>query len=197
MSQTPVFQKVPINVRSDRYDFVLGRSVTSKDLIFPGNRLPSEENVLRAFIYSKEQHLKDALPAQHKNIHQRSAHETIALIKKVYIKAGIPTLSERQMSKQIFKLHNKYKNLLKIPSKRRTTQSVQSSIKEFQLKLQNTTLPCWDSKAKLLKEDQDFVNNMKTDRTFTRRDSLLPSAEMIDNIDTTRGKANRIKNVLI
>ena len=51
--------------------------------------------------------------------------------------------------------------------RRRTSESAQSSVDAFRQKIKNTTLPCWDPTATLIKEDRDFIDNMKTTRTFT------------------------------
>ena len=59
-------------------------------------------------------------------------------------------------------------NLLnKIPLQISSKDHIQGKVKDFLLRIQTTTLACWKSDASLLDEDKEFLENMKTDRTFT------------------------------
>ena len=67
---------------SSRYNFVLGTSVTVDDAIIPQNRLPTEENVLRAYQYFLEENLKGSQPAQHQALKRQTAKQAVNLIKE-------------------------------------------------------------------------------------------------------------------
>lgn len=99
---------------SSRLNFVLGTSITADDSTIPQNRLPSEENVLRAYLFFNEKLLKDFPPGQHKAANWSSAKQTVDLIKQVYAKAGIPTISDDGMCKQVLRLQEEYKTLNKV-----------------------------------------------------------------------------------
>ena len=55
----------------------------------------------------------------------------------------------------------------KIPLHISSKDHIQGKVKDFLLRIQTTTLACWKSDASLLDEDKEFLENMKTDRTFT------------------------------
>ena len=152
---------------SSRIDFVLGKSVTPDDTFIPEIKLPSEENVLRAFLAEYRDLLDKTPPTQRKSIKKTSADKVIKKIKNIYSKACIPTLSDNGIRYQIYKLHEEYQKLNKTPAKNRCKASVQSKVQHFFNKIQKSTLPCWDPEAKLLEEDEEFLENMKTTRTFT------------------------------
>lgn len=99
---------------SSRFNFVLGTNITSDDSTIPHNRLPSEENVLRAYLFFNEQSLEDFPPGQHKTVNWSSAQRTIDLVKQVYAKAGIATISDDGMCKQVLRLHDEFKKLRKV-----------------------------------------------------------------------------------
>ena len=64
-------------------------------------------------------------------------------------------------------LLDKYQKLNKIPLQISSKDHIQGKVKDFLLRIQTTTLACWKSDASLLDEDKEFLENMKTDRTFT------------------------------
>jgi len=65
-------------------------------------------------------------------------------------------LSDDGVCKKILKLHDEYKALIKIPEKRRSQDKVKKRIEEYQFRIRNTTLACWDPSAKLEEEDEEF-----------------------------------------
>ena len=112
---------------SSRKDFVLGTSVTEHDMnmICTNSKLPSKENVLRCFLFLHKRFLNGALPGQHKHVDAQSANETVSLIKKVYEKAGIPTLHDLAIKHQILVLYKEYKALLKVKQIKRLSSYIQ------------------------------------------------------------------------
>ena len=101
-----------------RNDFVLGTSVSFTDEFIPESKLPSEENVLRAYLYINKKLLSQALPGQQKSVNKKSSDETINLIKKIYDKAGIQTITDEGIRHQIYRLHEQYKKLSKVSMKK-------------------------------------------------------------------------------
>ena len=172
-----------MKMSTSRSNFVLKTNVTEYDSRIPQNRLPSEEQVLRAFLYFNEKSLEDSLPGQHKSVNWASAKSTLDLIKHVYAKACIPMLSDDGVCKKILKLYNEYKSFNKIPEQRRSQLTVKKRVEDFQLRLPQSTLACWDPNAKLQREDEEFLENMKTQRTFT-----------IGGLDTKRQKMIQRRN---
>ena len=152
---------------SSRTDFVLGTSITSDDNFIPQIRLPSEENVLRCYLSSMNNAIVDTPPIQRKSIRKKTADLVLQKIKYIYEKASIPTISDEGIRKQIFNLLDEYQKLNKIPLQIRSKDHIQGKVKDFLLRIQTTTLACWKSDASLLDEDKEFLENMKTDRTFT------------------------------
>ena len=134
-------------------------------------------------MYFNEKAIKNSLPGQHKSVNWTSAKSTLDLIKHAYAKASIPMLSDDGIRKKILKLYDEYKTLNKIPEKRRSQVTVKKRVEDYQFRLHNTTLACWDPKAKLEKEDEEFPQNMKTQRTFT-----------IGGLDTKRQKMIQRRN---
>ena len=152
---------------SSRTDFVLGTSITSDDNFIPQIRLPSEENVLRCYLSSMNNAIVDTPPIQRKSIRKKTADLVLQKIKYIYEKASIPTISDEGIRKQIFNLLDEYQKLNKIPLQISSKDHIQGKVKDFLLRIQTTTLACWKSDASLLDEDKEFLENMKTDRTFT------------------------------
>ena len=106
-----------LKMNSSRSNFALKAGVIEYNSSIQQNRLPSEENILRAFLYFSANALSNSLPGQLKSVKWDSAKYTLTIIKQVYAKANTPMLSDDGVCKKILKLHDEYKAMIKIPEK--------------------------------------------------------------------------------
>lgn len=157
--------------------FGLGAGITEKDEDITGCRLPTNEQVIRCFMFHR---CEGSEPGTASNRTRRDiAKIVLEKIIPFYMKGNIPMISEKRACEKIMELVEKNAKIREIPVERRSSADVLARLKEVENDLQKT-FPLWAVNAEQTmknQEDIEFLKSMKTDRiaSFGVHDQALSS----------------------
>lgn len=151
--------------------FGLGSGITSTDSQITGSRLPTNQQVLRCFMYHQHQ----GAPSRQTKF--ETAKLVLAQVSEFYRKANIPMISDIMACQKIIKLADDNAKLRSIPVARRTRPFALNKLKCMEIEL-NKTFQIWPAnvtKLVTIPEDLQFLESMKTDRlaSFGSTDKVL------------------------
>lgn len=147
--------------RNETHVFGLGAKVTISDAEITGNKLPTNEQVLRSFRFFQE-------VGNGTKFHSKFEIASLVYEKIIpfYVKAGIPTLSDKRCKQKIIDLVDNNRKFRSIQIDKRNDPAVIKRLEENQILL-NKTFPMWSADAEKTmtnREDIAFLTSMKTDR---------------------------------
>jgi len=153
--------------------FGTGAGITSADSEITGAKLPSNNQVLRCYMFYQ----REGLPLN------RTRHQNAKIVLRqiipFYQKANIPIITEKKACEKIIALFQKNAKLRELPVDRRSSPSAQNKLAEAEADLMKT-FPIWAKNVESLiknEEDLEFLQSMKTDRvaSFGSHDRKLAS----------------------
>jgi hypothetical protein len=152
------------NTRESAAIFGFGAGITEKDEEITGCRLPTNEHVIRCYMFHQRE---GSAQGKASNRTQRdTAKIVLDKIIPFYLKGNIPMLSEKSGSQKIVELVLKNAKIREIPVDRRSSPGVVAKLKDVENDLQKT-FPLWTRDAEQVmtnQEDIKFLQSMKTDR---------------------------------
>ena len=155
--------------RKKKQVFGLGDGITENDKQITGSRLPTARQVLRCLMY----HVKDG---SSKKVKKRDcAKLVLSKVSTFYEKANIQMIADRKACERILELYKKNAKLREILKSRRELPSVRAKIEEHE-KYLSSTFVLWPAGTTVNnKEDNRFLESMKSDRvaSFGSFDKLL------------------------
>ena len=178
--------KIAKQTRKGAEIFGLGSGITSTDSQITGSRLPTNQQVLRCYMYHQQQ------GAPSRQIKLVTANLVLTQVSEFYRKANIPMISDTKACQKIIKLADDNAKLRSIPAARRTRPYVLNKLKCMEIEL-NKTFQIWPAnvtKLVTISEDLQFLESMKTDRlaSFGSTDKVL--------LDKLQRKATRNSDLM-
>jgi len=170
--------------------FGMGAGITQADADITGSRLPTNNQVLRCYMF----HQREGLQLN------RTKYENAKIVlKKIipfYNKGNIPIITEKKACEKIIILFQKNAKLRELPVDRRSSISAQAKIKETEIEL-GRTFQIWAQNAEVIiknEEDLKFLQSMKTDRaaSFGSWDKKLASQLQRKEARVKKQEKNRL-----
>ena len=157
--------------------FGLGAGITEKDKEITGCRLPTNEQVIRCYMFHRNE--GSAQGTSSDRTQRNNAKIVLEKIIPFYLKGNIPIISEKRACEKIVELFEKNAKIREIPIDRRSSPGVQAKLEDAKKELQKT-FPLWTRDAEQTmksQEDVKFLQSMKTDRvaSFGVHDQALAS----------------------
>ena len=120
-----------MSLRKDHRHFLIGPSVTIDDKDIKGSKLPSKRQVIRCFLYYKDELQNESSSSSVKQLLRRAAQKVVDQVLVYYGKARIPTIAWKKMVTKVIDYYEEMKQLLKIPHQRRDNILPKQRIERF------------------------------------------------------------------
>jgi len=162
---------IPKKTREKKAVFGIGSGITEADAEMKGCRLPTNEQVIRCYMFYRQAGL---------SLMRSSRDNAKIVLKKVipfYQKANIPTITEKRACEKIIELCEKNSKLRALPLDRRSSASAIHKLQQAEADLKKT-FPLWIKDANKVmtnKDDIKFLESMMRDRiaSFASLDKKL------------------------
>lgn len=145
--------------------FGLGTGITGDDAEITGSRLPTNEQVLRCYMFYQRK--GSAKGSSSSSTKRDNAKIVLTKIIPFYQKGNVKMISEKSACEKIMKLVEKNHKIRGIPTDRRSHSGTKAKLKvEVENELKKT-FPLWAKDAEDCMKNQDdikFLQSMKTDR---------------------------------
>ena len=151
--------------QKDVKTWLLGTTVNVIDKTITSAKLPTYKQVLVAFLARLEEDKLLHGKTQGKFLHKAALSTVEEDIVPIYGKAKVKTKSVSCMTNDVLKFYSRYDKAMKVPTARRDKPT--GLVVEFKNILDKTMVLWCPKEAAKHEDDKTFLENLKTDRTFT------------------------------